>query len=203
MRAFPAIAQGRREDGRARAARRAARPQDASRTRPRCCGRRPPGLIGRQIPTSEQRRLVEEKEKVEQKKAADAEPENPYAGKPTIFDNLLGRRRRPIPTSRRSSRARSVRHDACRSRAPTGSCGSGHRQAGQSAAGCRRSAAACGRSVPPQGAGQLQHDVEPRRQQRELLAAATLTAVRFGLDRFGLKNPLPSLRFEVNSRIGP
>ena len=45
----------------------------------------------------EQKRLVAEKEKVEQKKASDADPENPYAGKPTIFDNLLGKKKKTNP----------------------------------------------------------------------------------------------------------
>jgi hypothetical protein len=45
----------------------------------------------------EQKRLVAEKQKVEQKEAADADPSNPYAGKPTLFDNLLGKKSKTNP----------------------------------------------------------------------------------------------------------
>ena len=46
----------------------------------------------------EQKRIVAEKEKVEQKKAADADPANPYAGKPTLLTIFSARRRKPTPT---------------------------------------------------------------------------------------------------------
>jgi hypothetical protein len=45
----------------------------------------------------EQKRIVAEKEKVEQKAAADADPQNPYAGKPTLLDSVLGKKPRTNP----------------------------------------------------------------------------------------------------------
>jgi hypothetical protein len=45
----------------------------------------------------EQKRIVAEKEKVEQKKEAVADPQNPYAGKPTLLDNLLGKKTKTNP----------------------------------------------------------------------------------------------------------
>jgi hypothetical protein len=49
----------------------------------------------------EQKRIVEEKQKVEQQQAADADPSNPYAGKPTLLDNILGNQPgRSRPSSR-------------------------------------------------------------------------------------------------------
>jgi len=45
----------------------------------------------------EQKRIVAEKEKVEQKEAADADPTNPYAGKPTLLDNILGKKTKTNP----------------------------------------------------------------------------------------------------------
>ena len=45
----------------------------------------------------EQKRIVAEKEKVEQKAAADADPTNPYAGKPTLLDNILGKKKKTNP----------------------------------------------------------------------------------------------------------
>lgn len=45
----------------------------------------------------EQKRIVAEKEKVEQKKEAAADPQNPYAGKPTLLDNLLGKKTKTNP----------------------------------------------------------------------------------------------------------
>ena len=45
----------------------------------------------------EQKRIVAEKEKVEQKKEAAVDPQNPYAGKPTLLDNLLGKKTKTNP----------------------------------------------------------------------------------------------------------
>lgn len=47
----------------------------------------------------EQKRLVTVKQAEEQKKEADADPENPYAGKPTLLDNLLGKKQKTNPDS--------------------------------------------------------------------------------------------------------
>ena len=45
----------------------------------------------------EQRRIAEEKQKQEAQEAADADPTNPYAGKPTLLDNVLGTKKKTNP----------------------------------------------------------------------------------------------------------
>ena len=59
----------------------------------------------------ERKRLAAARQAEERKKAAEGEPNNPYAGKPKLLDKVLGRNKTPRGGDARRSRARSVGQD--------------------------------------------------------------------------------------------
>ena len=116
----------------------------------------------------ERKRLAALRKAEEEKKAAELEPDNPYAGKPKLLDKLLGKSKTTTEEGEtvdvpEPDPADKTAEDKARERAAT---------TDRDAQACRsvaERADASGRPVPSKRARQLQGHVESVRQQRQLV----------------------------------
>ena len=123
----------------------------------------------------ERKRLAAARQAEERKEAAEGEPNNPYAGKPNLLDQVLGRNKTPeedpldVPEPDPSDK---TAEDKARERTAATPQKPVDQSLNAPTTPPHR------RSLPPSRARQLQGHVEPLRQQRQLLTPSAATPAR-------------------------